>query len=200
MNKLIDKIKENHENSIKSIDYYLTVPEMSVLVDWIINSTSPVNFYIGGDRNVVSAVELENLLYDIHSAIFEGGDMVFVTIGNDFIGHEPKIVFASEFDKDLKELTLNHHQKLVEKRRGEGYYEIKILGITPNEFGTLYDKYREDSIKRCFILDAARLGVEEASKYYSGIEFFQESWYKELECEILEQKKKYEVLLESSNE
>lgn len=116
-----------------------------------------------------------------HHAIYDDGDITFVAVND-----EPRIVFAHRFDDDFRDSCLSETEKYIEKRNFElgrdRSYEIKVLDIKPNEFGSLYDAFQREDIKRCFLNDAETHDVEFAVKHYRQYNCFCEEWINEVDA------------------
>lgn len=108
---------------------------MHKLALWMLETEhNPYGYLDQGYAKYTSTAEgFEILLSMLHHALYDDGDVTFVTVNK-----EPKIIFWDKWDDNLKSHVLTDMQKDLESK---GYnYEVKVLDIKPNEFGALYDK------------------------------------------------------------
>lgn len=184
MNKF-DKFQENYDAAIKTIHSFLEGPEsMKELVKWMMETDANPYSYLPESwaGSVDSAEGFAGLLYYIHHAVEDDGDICFVKVRG-----EPRIVFANPYDKVFRDKVLTKQEKVIEKRPVFGEIreiEIEVLDITPNEFGKIYNEYQVKDLKRCFSIDAARNGVEFAKQHYSDYNCWNDSWEEDCQEEI----------------
>lgn len=174
-----DKFKKNYDGAIASIKTFLEPteydPPMHELVKWMIetdaNPYSYLPYYWAGCLE--NAQSFTSLLHMIHHALYDDGDITFVTVNG-----EPRIVFVWRYEDNFNNYVLSDTEKDVVKRHGDDCYDIKVLDIKPSEFGSLHDTYYKNWLKGCFLSDAGR-GVECAADHYRKYKLWDESWIEE---------------------
>lgn len=178
-----DKFQKNYDDAIKSIKKFLEPteydPSMHELVKWMMETDANPYSYLphGWAGSLESAQSFASLLNMIHHALYDDGDITFVTVND-----EPRIVFVWRHDDNFKNYVLSDTEKDIVKRYGEDSYDIKVLDIKPSEFGPLYDIYHKNWLKECFISDARR-GVNWAAEHYRQYKLWDESWIEEADKE-----------------
>lgn len=191
MSELLNLVKfeQEYNKAIQSICSYLEPtdcePPMHELVRWMLDTD--INPYSYLQKNMASYAQtaegFKTLLGLIYHALYDDGDIEFVSVDG-----EPRIVFANRWDDNFRDIVLSQQEKNMEKRPVFGEIkpiEILALDIEPKDFGVLCDKYHEQGIKKCFIIDAARFGVEYAKDCYSGYKCWNDNWIKDCESEIM---------------
>lgn len=167
MMKRFEKYNEIHANAIASIKRRLEPgeyePHMHLLVRWMLETdVSPYSYLPEGWAGALgTATGFDSLLSTMAHAIYDDGDITFVTVND-----EPRIVFMHQHDDGFEDLLLSSTERNL-KARGSTY-TIKVLDIEPNAFGALYDEYARADLIHRFSMDAAAHGVEFAAHYYSG--------------------------------
>lgn len=149
-NKRIEEFQKKYDDAIERIKKYLEPdpnldPPMNELVRWMMETESNSWGYLTGCWRGApgSAEAFVSLLDNIHHALYDDGDIAFVTVED-----EPRIVFAwIHDDEQLKTNSLNEDEKYWEMRDSRKF-DIKILDIKPNEFGILYDQYEKNRVKK----------------------------------------------------
>lgn len=180
MNKF-EEFQQNYEKSVATIKRFLNpdltqTPQMHKLVQWMLETDANPYAYLPETwaSALGSAQGFANLLYHIHHAIYDDGDICFVAVNA-----EPRIVFAHPSDQDFRERVLSEQEKQLAKTKvfgREQSYTIEVLAIEPNEFGELYDAYYLADLQRCFSTDAARFGIDFAVEHYNHYQLFSEDW------------------------
>ena len=174
-----EKFQKSYNESISSIERMLDStdkPELAALAQWMM--TTDANSYAYLPHNwaghMSSAEGFASLLHCIHHALYDDGDIAFVTVNN-----EPRIVFVSPHEDNFRDYVLTDQEKEIEKRPIFGAtrsYDIQVLDIKADQFGPLYDEYWEQDLQRCFSMDVARFGAEYASEHYIRYKCFSDKW------------------------
>ena len=195
MNKM-KKFDMAHEASMRMIQSFRDIEEgaydygMVCLVDWMLETN--INPYTYLDKRyaewVNSSTGFLSLLNTIHHALYDDGDIEFVSVDG-----QPKMVFANRHDDNFYDAVLNSSDIGMGVRKGSTPDEmVEVLDITPQEFIDLCNKHHKDHIIKCYITDAARNGVAFADSHYSSYDCWEEWWRDEYADEIQWQKEVYE--------
>ena len=146
MNKLND-FKKSHEEALAAIQMFSEPtkynPPMDGLVRWMLETGANPYGYLPNNGNALGSAEsFAGLLYSISHALYDDGDITFVSVNG-----EPRIVFAHRTEDNIRNMALSPVERERECGVNPPYsyypaeYEIKILDIEPNQFGQLYDEY-----------------------------------------------------------
>ena len=166
--RAISMFKQLHQDAMDTIQHYLFVPEMQELVDWLLTTdANPYGFLpVGWQDSYTSAVHFASLLNNIHHAVVDDGEMIFVSVQG-----EPRILFVDRWATDIRTLAMTQAEQVNDTRRAEhglSRYSVEILDITANEFGKHYDAYYVAQIKRWFLRDTRKYLVEAMEDVYSS--------------------------------
>ena len=184
MNRL-EVFKDNYEQSMQTIERLRTEPStMKDLVNWMLTTDANPYAYLpeGWASAMESADSFAALLHNIHHAVYDDGDITFVTVNG-----EPRIVFVWQHEDNFRDYVLTRQEKELEKREVFGRtrpYDIQVLKIEPHEFGPAYDAYQIEDLKNCFAVDAGRNGIDFAVEHYSKYNCYDPSWVDECASEI----------------
>ncbi len=190
--KKLKEFEKNYEDACAIIQKYLKPskmePSMHELCAWMLKTDANPYAYLPESMagGMDSAQGFVGILRTIEHALYDDGDLTFVSVNG-----EPRMVFASAHEPGFERFVLSDTEKQIAENvyfKGKTTYEIKVLDITPSEFGPLYDAYQEKDLKRCFIQDAATQGVKWATKHYERYALFNEKWISECEEEITHKK------------
>jgi hypothetical protein len=180
MNDKFAAFQKNYDQAVESIKRFLEPgeyePQMNGLVKWMMETDANQYSYLpaGWAGSTESAQSFDSLLHMIHHAVYDDGDITFVTVND-----EPRIVFAWHGEDNFRNYVLSDIEKDPEKRWP--CYEVKVLDIKPNEFGPLYDAYYAKQIKHWFMANAERNTVEFAIEHYQKYKLFDPAWIAEFE-------------------
>jgi hypothetical protein len=183
--KKFDDFQRVHDAAIETIKQCLNnttdSPPMNELVRWMIETDANPYSYLPHNwaHSLETATDFESLLNQLHHALYDDGDVTFVTVDGC-----PRIVFANQYDEGFRTRVLTKQEKELESvpiRHGGWYmhYDVQVLAIKPNEFGKLYDRYHIAWIKQCFLTDARRGNVEWTAQHYRKYKQWDESWIEE---------------------
>ena len=179
-NKKFAAFQKSHDDAIKSINRFLEScpyePQMNGLVKWMMETDANPYSYLpeGWAGSTGSAETFVTLLSVISHALYDDGDITFVTVDN-----EPRIVFVWHGEDNFSDYVLSTSEKSTKKRQGVEY-EIKVLDIKPNEFSPLYDAYQVKQLKRYFLNDARSHSLEFAVEHYQKkYKLFDDAWIAE---------------------
>lgn len=177
------EFQEAYDDAVVTINQFLTdtqCAEMQGLVQWLMTTDASPYSYLPSNwvGSVNTAEGFASLLYHIHHAVYDDGDICFITVNG-----EPRIRFLYRHDPRFRDLVLNNSELVMEKD-GRRTYDIQVLDITPNEFGEVYDAWQKKDLRRRFILDSVVQGTKWASDYYRNRRCWDESWVTECAEEI----------------
>ena len=179
MNKF-EKFQANYDEAIKTIKQLQGPseyePQMNGLVNWLLETDANPYSYLpeGWAGSISSAEGFASLLGVIHHAVYDDGDITFVTVNG-----EPRIVFVHKFEDNFRNYVLTTQEKEMENGAWRTEYDVKFLDIEPNEFGVIYDAFQIKEIKRWFTSDARAHGVEWAASHYRSYKLWNEAWVEE---------------------
>lgn len=175
-----DTFQTVHDDALDTIEQFLNnttdSPPMNELVRWMLETDANPYGYLphGWAGSVSTATGFQSLLHNLHHALYDDGDVTFVTVDD-----QPRIVFAHQYDDGFRERVLSKQEQDLEKERFDNTpYDIKILNIKPNEFGPLHDAYQAAWLKQCFLHDS-RCDIEHATEHYRKYQQWSESWVEE---------------------
>jgi hypothetical protein len=175
-----NEFRDRTESSIYSIQQMLKEPRLNKLFTWLLTADSAAYSFlpVGWRGSISTASDAESLLRVIYNAVLDDGEISFVTVGD-----EPRIVFEDVRFMDNEELNRMVLCPTTEKFSATKK-EIKILHIEPNEFVDCAIEYTTKKLQKCFVSDAAALGLDFAVKHYSEYKLFSESWSTTLKQKI----------------
>lgn len=174
------KFESSFNQAISAIKTYLETNNhregMDGLTEWLLTTdANPYSYLPESWAGFIGSAEgFASLLNIIAHALYDDGDITFVTVNG-----EPRIVFTNQYDENFRDLVLSRQEKEIEKRNIFGKssrYEIQVLNIKPQDFGKLHDSYERNRTKQCFIHDAALKGLEFATKHYKSIPHWDDDW------------------------
>lgn len=142
MKNKLEFFQNSYDESIRTIKRFRDEPsEISELVNWLLTTDANPYGYLTEDcRSMVySADSFAELLNLIHYSVVDDGDITFVKVNG-----EPRIVFVHKYDDCFMDIVLDSAEKDL------GFHnKVKVLDITPNEFGRVYDEYNTQWSKKC---------------------------------------------------
>ena len=179
--KEFDKFKQSYDAAIETIKSFMepSHPEdpangMTGLTKWLL--TTDVNPYAYLPERLATAIGTAEgfsaVLRKLHHDLYDDGDVTFVTVNG-----QPRIVFESKNEDDFYRKALQPIERDMLDNDGTKYV-VKVLDITPNEFGPTYDEWNYKDTKRCFMWDAG-CGIEWAANQYRQYQCWDESWIDE---------------------
>jgi hypothetical protein len=179
--KKLDEFNKTHDATMQHIRDTLSISpdsydfSMVALVKWMLETTSNPYAYVPGRAGLLSsAVGFESLINELHHALYDDGDMEFVSVNG-----EPRIVFAWRFDDNFTDRCLTDTERMMAAQHGTTY-EVNVLDITPEEFTQMYDAFESEHLKKCYVHDAARHGVAFADSHYKVYTCWTPQWKDEL--------------------
>ena len=187
------KFDNIYQEAIKTIEHFLDTKDpagIDVLAKWMLETDANPYAYLPDTwaGSVGSAENFASLLHYIHHAVHDDGEITFVTVND-----EPRIIFVyPEDDEMLKKHALSDTERNIAARGSNFKYDIKVLDITPGEFGALYDEYQRLDLMRCFSMDAGRMGIATATEWYKKYKCFSEDWIAVCSAEIAKWKNFYD--------
>ena len=195
MNNKFDAWNAAHSAAIARINEYLKpnkhhAVQMNDLVEWMINTDINPFAYLPAKwaSSVDTATGFVALLDHIHHALYDDGDITFVTVND-----EPRIVFANQYANNFNDDVITTNDRAIAERRGiitgDSSINIVVLDITPGEFGPLREKYDIAMMKRAFAFEAARRGVDFAVSSASVSKLFNPAWIEECAEQIAKYRK-----------
>lgn len=172
-NAAIDYIQEILDKPEDAYDY-----EVSVLVKWMLTTEANPYSYLpeGHQSSFYSAQDFYGLISIIRHALYDDGDITFVKVNG-----EPRITFIWQHEDNFEDLILSEQDKRLKEMSMVGY-EVEILDISPAEFPDVYEEYLLNSIKKSFLWDAKRRGLDFAIHHYSKqYRCYDPAWENEVE-------------------
>lgn len=172
----LEKYKEfevRHQEALSSIERFRTEGnELSVLVEWLLNTDcNPYSFLTEEWAGSLSnAQSFNSLVRCLSIALYDDGDITFVKVNE-----QPRIVFCGSNDIHFRDVVLSAQDKKMESWRGV-LAVIEVLDCSPSEFCRICDEHQLETLRRCFSMDAGRLGEDFAVKQYSKYNCFDETW------------------------
>lgn len=190
------KFQESYNKAIETIELMLVPseyePPIHGLVKWMLETdANPYSYlpeYWAG--RVGSAEGFAGLLEYIYHAVYDDGDITFVTVDD-----EPRIVFAYQSEENFRNSVLTKQEQDLEKRPVFGVVReraIKVIDIEPDDFPGIYKDWQIKDLQRCFAVDAARMGLDFAIKHYSEYQCYSDTWPAECKDEISKWEKVYQ--------
>lgn len=172
----LEDFDESIKDSYQRMEGYLNAgDEFSEFVNFLITTQElPHSFIV--EEHAHRMMQLESFvtfLDIIYHAVYDDGDITFVKINN-----KPRMAFLDSSNQDLRSYVMDSMEKYLEDR-GKNY-EIEILDCTLSEFADMVNESHRKHIKRCFISDAKRMGVNVARNYYLEYDCFDEKWCMEI--------------------
>lgn len=183
MNDKFKAFQKSHDEAVETIKRFLEPyqyePQMNGLVKWMMETDANPYSYLphAWAGSTGSAESFVGLLHTIHHAVYDDGDITFVTVNG-----EPRIVFVWRHEENFRNYVLTEQEKDLEKRWSSEYV-IEVLDIKPDEFGPLYDAHYANQIKYWFMNDAEDHSVEYALEHYQKYKLFDPAWIAEFEKE-----------------
>ena len=180
---MLSKFHDNFNNAISHIQDVLNRKEddydyeMSVLIRWMLTTDANPYSYLpeGYATSLYSAQAFEGLIHNIHHSLYDDGEITFVKVNG-----EPRITFFWSNEDNFEDLILSDQDKRIREMSRVGY-KIEVLDIKPSEFPVLYENYQLQSIKKSFLWDAKRRGLDFAIHHYSNhYKCYDKSWEEEV--------------------
>lgn len=150
--KKLQEYRDSFDTAITNIKSYLEPtkdePQMHELALWMLETEHNPYGYL--DQSCAyytrTAEGFETLLHLIHHALYDDGDITFITVNQ-----EPRLVLTCKYEDNFNNLVLHQIERDMQERHGTKY-EVKVLDIKPNEFGALYDEYvRQRELKYAWV-------------------------------------------------
>ena len=182
---MFEKFDEAHEKAKDSIRGYLNIESgsydegMVPLVKWLLETDiNPYSFLQPEWACSVNTADgMASLLSNIHHALYDDGDITFVTVNG-----QHRIIFAHPTDDGFEERCLMNGEKdLRDHSRWPVQYDVKVLKITPEEFCQRIEAEHTMWIKDCFLSDIDNIESVEyyAAHYRKQYRCWDESWLEE---------------------
>lgn len=184
----LQKMKEKFEEAFELCERLQNKDpenEAEKLFRWILNTN--INrfdiFVDPADANLCSNIQgLEAFYYIIHHALYDDGELTFVSINN-----KPQIIRVHPFDFENKNAFFQHLRSLTFKSElFDIENEYDILKINVDEFIEKAEQYEVAHIKSCFLsdveMDTTPEKTEAFVKHYKAEhpDVFDENWIKEI--------------------
>lgn len=190
------RFEKAYNEALATINRFLnddSTCDLRKLTAWLMNTdANPYSFLPHAWAGSLGAAEsFAGLLHHIHHAVYDDGDICFVTVNG-----EPRIVFAHPADKDFRGRVLTEQERdMAARPRRSVQYDIDVLDIDANSFGDVYDAWHANWVRECFISDAEQFNsVEYAASHYRKYACWQESWITDCAEEIEALRAKYAPL------
>lgn len=184
----LQEFQRNYEHAVSTIRAFMSGQHdhgdrpMSSLVKWMMETEiNPYGFLPENWAGTFKIAEdFRSLLRVISHALYDDGDMTFVSVNG-----QPRIVFENRWDiaADHK-LALSQTEQNTEKRTNRVHYKVEILDIKPAEFGSLVDAYERKQLRRYFMNDAEMFGLDDAVERHSDRKLWNPDWIEEFKQEF----------------
>lgn len=175
-------IEENHQNALKEIQEFLNdeCPEMRAITKLLLETdVNPYGFLPNEWANGFNTSSgFASLLHMIHHALVDDGEISFPVVNG-----EPRIRFVSPWEDNYEQYALNETEKHFKRERGNTYTVEQCSGVF--DFIEKFEKYNSNEVKRWFITESVRFGIDFAVEHYSVYASFDPDW--EFDEEILKQ-------------
>lgn len=179
MNKFA-KFQKSHDAAVESINHILRdqrYAQAHPLIEWLMTTdANPYGFMPRGYEGAMgSAQSFDLFLSTLLHAIYDDGDLTFVTVND-----EPRIVLASQHDDDFNIKALNQYE--LDRLNSKNFpvpiteYVIKVMNVSPGGFVEPYIKWQKDLLQRCFVIDAAKHGTEWAKNIHCTNSVWDDAW------------------------
>ncbi len=168
-----DEFKKNYEEAVEDIKQFLVHEdkEMNHLANWLYSTRhNPYGIFCNAEwaSSMSSAEMFANLLSHIHHALLDDGDISFPVINGN-----PRIAFIHRHENNVAEYVLNKS----EQRRHDN---IITWLDDAFQFTQAFDENEVTQLKKHFLNDVKRFGLEFASKHYQSKPGFSNVWIEEV--------------------
>ena len=173
-------IQENHQNSLDTINSFRNseCAEMKAITEFLLQTdVNPYSFLpsnFAGGFNTSSG--FENLLHMIHHALVDDGDISFPVVNG-----SPRISFVYKWEDNYADYVLSDAEKLMRDQYGTEYEVDQCTDVF--HFIEKFELCHTKEVRRWFITDAARFGIEWAADKYENFARYDWSW--ETDPEVL---------------
>lgn len=162
MNRM-SQFADNYHTAIKRIQEYESDPTMAAITKWILTTDENLfSVFPVGWNILYSAQDCELLLDTIHHALVDDGDISFPVVNG-----EPRIAFVSRWEDNIDAFILSDAEKEFARRFGREH-EITFLDSI-DDFIEQRIQYAANLIKKYFVQDAARFGIDFAKENYPTV-------------------------------
>lgn len=163
--------QKNYDHAVNGIHMHLQsgYPEFVELVNLLLTTdANPYGFCPTGYTDAFySAQSFDSLCCAIHHALYDDGDITFYVVGN-----EPRFGFFCRHEL-TDENCLNSTEKHFVKTRGNVY---NYRSVTIQEWILLFNEFHDSEVRRYFISDAVRHGIEFAVSSNDHYARFDPDW------------------------
>ena len=172
MNRL-EQLEQNHIKCMEGIRKHAatTEPEMRALTELLLETeANPWGFLPEAWASCTeSSSGMYGLLNNIHHALYDDGDISFPVVNG-----QPRISFVWQHEDNYANYVLSETEKHCRDQYGSEY-DIEFCKDAL-DFVARHKEYHRKDIQKCFIVDAAMLGLTFAVDHYSKYANFDSDW------------------------
>lgn len=196
--KIFDAWQATHDDAVARIQQCLEPsqyePQIHGLVQWMLTTESNSYAYLPHEwaGAINSAEAFANLVDHIHHAVYDDGDLCFVTVNG-----EPRIAFVNPHEDNFRDQVITKNDRALAERRAlidrDSDIVLEVLTITPNQFGEIQEAWEIERSKKSFAWEAAHSGLDRAIATATRFKRYSPDWL--VEC--AEQIEQYQQLIKS---
>ncbi len=168
-----EQFKQSYVDAIEHIEYEKNNkerPDMAVITQWLLETdVNPYSFLANGD--VLSSAEgFSSLLHKISHALYDDGDISFVTVDD-----EPRIVFMDYEETEQERVSVLRQIEIENEKNGLCRYEIcKLKSV--KEFIEAFEHFNIKYEKLVFENDIWSDGLAAAIEKHQNNKYFNKDW------------------------
>ena len=175
----MNRLTEFHQayiNAVAQIERFKSDPIMAPITNWILTpETNLYSVFSSGWGNIYSANDCETLLNTICHALIDDGDISFPVVNG-----EPRIALLSRWEDNFRNIVLSTSEREFAERFNRPIVITFLDSI--DEFIVARSQWDIAQLKRHFVVDAARRGIEVARNHYKTVTDEQaQSWQIEID-------------------
>ena len=168
-----EEFQENYEGAVEHIKHFLVHEnkEMNHLANWLyFTRHNPYGIFCADHwaSSMSSAEMFANLLSHIHHALLDDGDISFPVVNGN-----PRIAFVHRHDSNVEKYILT---------RQEQEWSSNVITWLDNafQFTEAFDENEAAQLKKHFLRDVRKHGLEFAIKHYESKPEFNNVWIGDL--------------------
>ena len=169
----LKNIEENHQTDLKEIQDYLNdeCEEMRAITKLLVETdVNPYRFLPNEWANgFETSSGFASLLNMIHHALVDDGEISFPIVNG-----EPRIIFVSRWEDNYEQYALSETKKHFMRELGNTYNIEQCKDVF--DFVDKFSTFNTNEVKRWFITESARFGIDFAVEHYSNYAKFNPDW------------------------
>ena len=178
----LKNIEENHQTNLKEIQDCLNdeCEEMRAITNLLLETDANPYSFLPDEWAAVfdTSHGFAWLLRMIYHALVDDGEISFPIVNG-----EPRIRFVSRWEDNYEQYALSDAEKHFKRERGNTYNIEQCKDVF--DFVDKFSTFNTNEVKRWFITESARFGIDFAVKHYSNYAKFNPDW--EFDDQILEE-------------